>query len=73
MSSYAERATAAFERLETENAKLREMCGTLYRLASCACLSERVKCNDCPVLGEGMPCDLTKVQRSMLELGIEVG
>lgn len=26
MSSYAERAIAAFERLETENAELRELC-----------------------------------------------
>lgn len=60
-----------YSALLDENAKLREMCGTLYRLANCACLSERVKCNDCPALG-GIPCDLTKVQRSMLELGIEV-
>lgn len=55
---------------ERQNEVLREACGKLYRLASCACLSDRVMCRDCELLGEGVPCDLTRIREMMRELRI---
>ena len=53
MSSYAERAIAAFERLETENAKLRELAvsydSALRRM--CDQMQGYVDCHDC-ILGK---------------------
>ena len=37
MSSYVERTIAAFERLETENAKLRELVADMWRFTGTAC------------------------------------
>jgi hypothetical protein len=63
MSSYVERTLACFERLEGENAKLRE----LVRIAIKYCDSGT--CDGCPVQGESGSCPYPYMAR---ELGIEV-
>lgn len=67
MSNYAERAIAAFERLETENAKLREQGARLFdktlelgaenaKLRElvdilCFCMQVHKRCDDCKLNG----------------------
>jgi len=64
VSSYVERTLAAFERLESENAKLRELVRYAYE---CAIHSDHATCDDCRRMNSS--CILADRMR---ELGVEV-
>lgn len=58
------------KQLEAENAKLRELLRPLVDFADCKCdLME--DCTACQLLGDGIPCDLTKALRYMRELEVD--
>jgi len=62
MSSYVERTLAAFERLEEENAKLRELVADAH-----ACKENDGCCEDCYADEGDCP-----IEQRMRELGVEV-
>ena len=59
-------------RLMDENKALREMCVRLYRFIDHECVSDHIWCDNCSLLGEGSPCDLTKIKETLHEMGAEV-
>jgi len=60
------------EFLMRENAKLREICASLFRLANNECLSGKRHCDDCLMSRNEPPCVLSLDFIAMLELGIDV-
>jgi len=55
-----------------EDAKLRELCASLFRLANNECLSNTRRCDDCPMNRNESPCNLSLDFIAMRELGIDV-
>ena len=58
--------------LRAENAKLRELCASLFRLANNECLSDTRHCDDCPMSRSESPCNLSLDFIAMRRLGIDV-
>ena len=60
------------QRMQAENARLRELCASLFRLANNVCLSDMRRCDDCPMDRSEPPCALSRDFIAMRELGIDV-
>lgn len=55
-----------------ENKMLLNICVRLYRFINHECVSDRIMCDSCSLFGDGAPCDLTKIEKTLQELGVEV-
>lgn len=60
------------QRMLADMAARDELIRNLYRMVNCACLTDKLHCIGCEMLGEGAPCDLTKMHRRICDMGIEV-
>ena len=49
--------------------KLEELVAGLYRFADHEC-QQRESCEGCPMLGEGIPCELSKAFRALQEMEV---
>ena len=58
--------------LGAENAELRELCESLFRLANNECLGGTRDCDDCPMNRSEPPCSLALDFIAMRKLGIDV-
>lgn len=55
-----------------ENKMLLNICVRLYRFIDHECRSDHIRCDNCSLFGDGVPCDLTKIKETLQELGAEV-
>ena len=65
-------ANRTIRKLKTENAELRELCESLFRLANNECLGGTRDCDDCPMNRSEPPCSLALDFIAMRRLGIDV-
>ena len=74
MNSFAERYNATLERLESENAKLRELVWDMHACieALCSMVENSPGCSMCPTnQDEERPCAAADVYCRMRELGVD--
>jgi hypothetical protein len=50
--------------------RLEELAVTLYRALEGLCTRGRLQCDRCPLLGEGMPCELARAGSTLEEMGV---
>lgn len=70
-----ENARAEVERLQAENAQLRELVFRFHRTTQVLRCSDSdaAQCRECPLYIGEVDCEVTELMEKMQELGIEVG